>query len=63
MEEEFEQKQNRQVYWDDVVMFFHFREYDIGIRPMNKGDVIEVDSLKELADLDKGYEKYIVGLG
>lgn len=59
LEEEFVQKQNRHIYWDDVVMFSHFKEYDLGIRPMNKGDVIEVDSLEELADLDKDYEGYL----
>jgi len=59
LEYEFDEKQNRQIYWDDVVMFCHFDEYDLGIRPMIKSDIIEVDSLRELAALDSNYKKYV----
>ena len=33
-------------------MFCYPDEYELGIRPMDKQDVIEIDSLKELATLD-----------
>lgn len=56
LEEEFEQKKNRQIYWDDVVMFCHSEDYQLGIWPMSAGDVIEVDNLSELAALDKRYQ-------
>ncbi len=59
LELEFEQNQNRQVYWDDVAMFYHFGDYQLGIRPMQAGDVIEIDSLNELAALDRSYQKYL----
>lgn len=59
LELEFEVKQNRQIYWDDVVMFCHFEDYRLGIMPMKKGDVIEVDNLNELAALDSSYQKYM----
>lgn len=59
LEYEFEKKRNRQIYWDDVVMFCHFEEYDLGIRPMDKRDLIEVDSLSELAALDDQYRGYV----
>lgn len=55
LEEEFIKKQNRQIYWDDVVMFCHFDEYDLGIRPMEAGDVLEIDGYDELIKFDKGY--------
>lgn len=58
IEIEFDKKQKRQIYWDDVVMFCHFEEYDLGIRPMNQEDIIEVDNLSELIALDKTYAKY-----
>lgn len=61
LEVEFEEKQNRQIYWDDVVMFCHFEEYELGIREMQRGDVIEIDNLSELAVMDEAYEKYIGG--
>lgn len=56
LEEEFEQKKNRQIYWDDVAMFCHAEDYQLGIWPMSAGDVIEVDNLSELAALDKRYQ-------
>lgn len=58
LELEFDKKQNRQIYWDDVVMFCHFEDYDLGIRPMNFGDVIEADNFNELIALDSIYENY-----
>ena len=59
LEVEFEQKKNRQIYWDDVVMFCYPTEYQLGIKPMNKGDLIEVDNLSELIKLDGSYKKYM----
>ena len=50
---------NRDIYWDDVVMFCHFSEYSLGIMEMNKTDIIEIDSLDELVAVDSSYEKYI----
>ena len=55
LELEFEVKMNRQIYWDDVALFCHPEEYRLGIRPMEKGDIIEIDSLEELAAADPSY--------
>lgn len=57
LEVEFEKKQNRQIYWDDVAMFCYPDEYQLGIWPMGAEDVIEVDSIKELAALDRSYQR------
>lgn len=59
LEIEFEQKQNRQIYWDDVAMFCYPEEYQLGVRPMNQDDIIEVDNLSELIALDASYKKYV----
>ena len=48
LEIEFEQKKNQQIYWDDVAMFCYPKEYQLGICPMNRDDIIEVDNLSEL---------------
>jgi len=56
LELEFNEKYNRQIYWDDVVMFCHADEYELGIRPMNADDVIEIDNLEELIALDGSYK-------
>ena len=55
LELEFEVKKNRQIYWDDVALFCHPEKYRLGIRPMEKGDIIEIDSLEELAAADPSY--------
>lgn len=61
LEIEFEQEHNRQIYWDDVVMFCYPDEYQLGIRPMDKDDITEVDNLSELIALDSSYRKYARG--
>ena len=55
LEEEFIEKDNHQIYWDDVAMFCHFEEYELGIMPMKKGDIVEIDSFEELIELDRSY--------
>lgn len=59
LEIEFDQKKNRQIYWDDVAMFCYPEEYALGIREMSFSDITEVDSLTELAALDESYKRYI----
>lgn len=59
VELEFEEKRNRQIYWDDVAMFCHFEDYELGVWPMKVGDIVEVDNLNDLAALDRSYQKYI----
>lgn len=51
-------KGNTDIYWDDVAMFCHFGDYRLGIREMQKRDIIEIDDLEELIALDSSYEKY-----
>lgn len=59
LEEEFDGKKNRQIYWDDVAMFCHFDEFQLGIRPMKQDDIIEIDNLSELISLDDSYAQYL----
>ncbi len=61
LELEFEVKQNRQLYWDDVPLFCHPEDYRLGIQEMNWEDIKEVDTLEELAALDQSYQKYLDG--
>lgn len=63
LEIEFEEKGNRNIFWDDVVMFCHPKEYELGIYPMKRKDVTEVDNLAELAKMDGTYRKYCRGNG
>ncbi len=61
LEIEFEEKGNRDIYWDDVALFCHPDEYRLGVSPMDPGDIVEVDTLAELAALDPSYRKYLDG--
>ena len=56
LEEAFADESKRQLYWDDLAMFVYPEEYELGIMPMKKGDIIEVDSIEELIDIDKNYK-------
>ena len=58
LEIEFEDKRNRGIYWDDLVMFCYPQEYRLGVRAMEKTDLIEVDDIHELAALDASYAAY-----
>ena len=55
LELEFEERHNTSVYWDDVPLFCHPKDYDLGVFPMRPGDVTEIDTLSELAAADPTY--------
>ncbi len=48
---------NRGIYWDDVPFFVNPDHYRLGVRPMNAGDVIEIDSMEELRDYEQNGKK------
>ena len=55
LEIQFEDKQNRQIYWDDVALFCYPQEYRLGIRPMSAEDIVEIDGYDELIRIDPSY--------
>lgn len=61
LELEFEEKKNRQIYWDDVALFCHPEDYALGIRPMQYADIVEIDNFEELVAIDNSYESYRKG--
>ena len=56
LEESFAIPERRQLYWDDIALFCYPEDYQLGIIPMKKTDVTEVDSFKELLQIDKSYK-------
>ncbi len=60
VEIEFAEKNNRDIYWDDIALFCYPNDFDLGIREMKNGDVAEIDTIKELAYVDKTYMKYLI---
>lgn len=59
LETEFLEKKNRQIYWDDVAMFCYPQEYTLGITKMQKGDILEIDTIEELIAMDSSYKNIL----
>ena len=57
LEKEFIENKNTKIYWDDVAMFCYPDQFTLGIREMNKEDVIEIDNLSELMEADRSYRE------
>lgn len=56
LEVEFDQKRHTDLYWDDVAMFCYPEMFDLGIRAIQREDVVEIDSYEELVQMDRTYE-------
>ena len=59
LEQEFVVNGYKQLYWDDVALFCHPEEFQLGITEMKRGDIVEIDDLEELAAIDCNYQKYL----
>lgn len=46
---------NREIYWDDVALFCYPEEYTLGIRPIRREALQEIDSFEELKQIDPAY--------
>lgn len=57
LEIEFEEKNNRQIYWDDIALFCCPEKFELGIWEMEKDAVKEIDDLRELAAEDERYSR------
>ena len=57
LEIEFEERKNRQIYWDDVALFCYPDDYKLGIYEMHEGDILEIDSFDELCSIDNTYSR------
>lgn len=57
----FEHDKRTDLYWDDVALFCYPDEYDLGVFPMEEGNVLEIDSLNELVAMDPFYKNFLVG--
>lgn len=45
----------RDIYWDDVALFCHPEEFTLGIRPISRDALWEIDSFEELVQADPAY--------
>ena len=49
----------KQKYWDDVALTEFNEHYNIRVRPCLHDDIIEIDSIQELAAMDEIYKRFI----
>lgn len=59
LEEEYINKNNTNIYWDDVALFCHPEEYELKITEIGKTDITEIDNLSELIAMDGSYERFL----
>ena len=45
----------RERYWDEVALRYFARNYEVVVRECTFDDVIEIDTYRELQELDKAY--------
>lgn len=50
---------NRQIYWDNIPLTLYLNQYTLGIREMQKSDIIEIDGLDELLAIDHSYHHFL----
>lgn len=55
LEYEYQVARHRDIYWDDVALFCHPEEYRLGVRPIPREALVEIDSLQELCQWDEAY--------
>lgn len=61
VEIEYGEKHNNGIYWDEIPLFLYPDSYRLEIEAMSADDVIEIDTLSELAAVDSSYQKYLLG--
>lgn len=59
LEDEWENKNNRQIYFEEIVFMIHPEEFEIQMREIEEGDQIEIDNVEELCKIDQSYNKYL----
>lgn len=47
------------IYWDELALFIHKEMFDLGVREVANEDIIEVDTVEELAAMDPHYQSYV----
>lgn len=52
--EEYAKEENAQLFWDDVVNM-HLDQLRLTVHPIEHGQITEIDSVAELAQIDKSY--------
>ena len=63
VEREFIENGKRDIHWDYIVMFSYFDEYRLAMRKIKEGDLVEIDTIEELAGIDSAYAHMVQEMG
>ena len=55
LEEDYIKENRKDIYWDDVAMFVHNKDFNLYGYIIDKGDITEIDSIDELIEIDNSY--------
>lgn len=55
IEEVFNMPGGKEKYWEQVPLVYKKKNYEVHIKPCKEGDIIEIDSFKELKEIDNTY--------
>ncbi len=58
VEEEFINKNNTTIYWDNIAMFCYPEEFDLHVYEIEKEDIVEIDNYQELIAIDNSYANF-----
>lgn len=56
IEEVYTSPGGKEKYWEQVMLEVHKKNYQIAVRECHEGDIIEIDTFKELIAIDKTYD-------
>lgn len=56
LEYEFLEKKNHQIFWDAIPLLIHPSEFVLGIREMERDDVLEIDEYADLIRIDPSHQ-------
>lgn len=56
VQEVYQQPGGKERYWDQVALEYHSKEYEIAVRECNFEDIVEIDTVRELEEIDPAYK-------
>lgn len=56
IEEVYRAPGGRERFWDEVVLDYHLEEYELYVRECKREDIVEIDSFRELREIDSSYD-------
>lgn len=56
LKEAYEMPGGKELFWDKIPLEIYHDKYKVEVRECNEGDIVEIDTFRELKQLDKSYD-------